>query len=226
MTDAMEDEPTGRSDYVVRPGDGMSAIAEAHGFFWQTLWDLPANASLKAARDNPEVLIAGDRLTIPDPRIKSVSRAIDQRHVFRRRGVPVRVVFTVADAVDGPFANVRYTLAVGRNRYEGRTDGEGRLQQWVVPSAQHGELVVWPERPPFPETLRWRLKLGHLPPIGTVTGVQGRLNNLGFACGAQDGEIGPSVRAALVAFQRRYDLPESGEIDEATRVKLAEIYPY
>ncbi|PCC72230.1 peptidoglycan-binding domain-containing protein [Nannocystis exedens] len=40
-------------------------------------------------------------------------------------------------------------------------------------------------------------------------GVQGRLGNLGFACGDEE-----STRAAVAAFQRRVGLPVNGDVQD------------
>src|SRR5438094_10041608 len=115
-------KPVGRGDYVVREGDGMSSIAEAHGFFWDSLWNLAENAELKAARPNPEVLMPGDRVTIPEKRIKSVTLAAGASHRFRRKGIPVRLILRLCDGTGAAFANARYRLIVGEVVRQGRTD--------------------------------------------------------------------------------------------------------
>ncbi|MGO4781865.1 peptidoglycan-binding protein, partial [Lysobacter sp. 2RAB21] len=53
-----------------------------------------------------------------------------------------------------------------------------------------------------------------------ASGLQHRLNNLGFDCGGEDGDIGDATRDALLRFQRAQGLAESGEADEDTRARL------
>lgn len=50
---------------------------------------------------------------------------------------------------------------------------------------------------------------------------QVELHRRGFSCGSIDGIYGPLTRAALSAFQRSHDLPETGVLDAATRHQLA-----
>ena len=63
------------------------------------------------------------------------------------------------------------------------------------------------------------VRIGHLNPIDTIPGVQQRLNNLGMNAGAEDGEMNDSLKAALIAFQKKYQMQPSGEIDGATKAK-------
>ena len=42
------------------------------GFLWDTLWNLPDNTDLRDARQDPGLLLVGDRIMIPERRIKTV----------------------------------------------------------------------------------------------------------------------------------------------------------
>jgi len=68
--------------------------------------------------------------------------------------------------------------------------------------------------------LIYDLRLGTIDPISSISGIQSRLNNLGFDCGAVDGVLGPRTEAALRAFQQAHDLPPTGEADAATQDAL------
>jgi hypothetical protein len=53
--------------YVVVEGDTLTTIAADHGFAdWRTIWNDPANASLRARRPDPDQIFAGDQVFIPD----------------------------------------------------------------------------------------------------------------------------------------------------------------
>ena len=60
-----------------------------------------------------------------------------------------------------------------------------------------------------------------------LTGVQFRLNALGFGCGKIDGIMGPRTRKAVIAFQRAYPpLGADGIPGPQTQAKLAQLCGY
>ncbi|WP_437827969.1 PGRP and LysM peptidoglycan-binding domain-containing protein [Sorangium sp. So ce1153] len=222
MSDSVRDgmRPAGSGDYIVVQGDTMSSIAERHGLFWETLWELPANAELKAAREDPEVLLPGDRVTLIPIRTKSAACETGRRHVFRRRGIPVRIRFALRDERGDPLSGERYTLTLGERRYEGRVGSDGIVEHWVMPTSGTGELTVFRGDGGAAPFARWPLRIGHLDPIESLSGLQARLNNLGFACGAVDSAMGPKTEAALRAFQTAAGLEPTGAVDDATIAAL------
>ncbi len=61
-------------------------------------------------------------------------------------------------------------------------------------------------------------------PVGRISGVQQRLQNLGYAPGRADDIVGPKTRVALIKFQNTVGLPTTGKADKETRQKLEEIH--
>lgn len=205
------------SVHEVRPGEGISSLGETYGLAPETIWNDPANAELKRLREDGNVLLPGDRITIPDKRVKSVPVASGRSHRFRRIGVPARLRLQLL-VNDQPRANEEYRLEVEGRVIAGRTDADGVLDVAVPPQAREARLVIGPDAQ---EIL---LRIGHLDPYTEVTGVQHRLGNLGFLGVPPSGEWDEPTCEALRTFQKKAGLPVTGEADEATRAKLADVH--
>jgi len=207
-------------NYIVKEGDCIESIAEAHGLLWKTIWNHPDNRDLRELRKNPNVLFAGDMLFVPDKKPKDETGATEQRHRFRRKGAPSKLHIRVLQTDGKPKGNVEYILDIEGALYKGTTTADGWIRRVIVPNAKTGKLVVV-ENGKFQEL---PLKLGYLDPVDKIAGVQQRLKNLGFDCGVEDGKVGDNTRVALRDFQRQYGLLESGEADEATRENLRRVH--
>jgi hypothetical protein len=207
-------------DYTIEAGDCLSSLAEAHGLLWETIWNHPNNADLKARRQDPNILLPGDILFLPDKRLKEHQKSTDQTHKFVRLGTPAKVRLRLLDFERRPRSNVRYSANVEGNRSEGASDSDGMIEFFAKPDAREVHLVLTENG----RQEEHRLQLGHMDPIDSLSGVQRRLANLGYQCGGEDGDLGDATRAALRAFQRERQLPESGEPDDATRSVLRDLH--
>jgi Putative peptidoglycan binding domain len=223
----MADElaPAGTGDTVVQPGDSLISIAAQAGLLPDSIWNDPANAALKEARKDGEVLLPGDRLTVRDLKPKEVGDAATAKtHVFRRKGIAATVTIYVQDDEGEAFAGKKYELIIDGTLLTGTTGDDGKIEAPIKASSRTGELKVWLEEPPLPNPWIAEVHLGELVPVGHTLGVQQRLSNLGFYRGELDGEAGPATLAAVTAFQTFHELTATGEIDQATRDKLVEIH--
>ena len=104
--------PIGAGDYVVKQGECLDSIAFAHGFLRDTLWNDAANAEIKSVRTDPNVLLQGDRLTIPNLRGKEETGATKKRHLFNRKGTPIKLRLQLLGEKDKPRSKEPYLLEI------------------------------------------------------------------------------------------------------------------
>src|SRR5438552_1759525 len=98
-------------NYQVQQGDCISSIASEHGFFPDTIWNHPNNVRLKEKRLNPNALMPGDVVFVPDLRLKEVRGATNQVHKFRVKNTPAKLHLQFMFQ-GKPRANVPYTLTI------------------------------------------------------------------------------------------------------------------
>ena len=212
------DGPIGQGNYVVKQGDCIESIAFNNGLFWETVWNDPDNEELKRVRKDPNVLLPGDKVRVIEKRKKQDPEALEQRHRYRRKGVPSILRMQLLE--DGePRANVNYILKIDGKSFTGATDDQGRFEQVLPPAARSGKLKIEGE-----EGEEYTLNLRHIDPIEQLSGVQARLSNLGFDPGGVDGRMRPTTETALNMFQERNGLEITGEPDQPTRDKLLELH--
>ncbi len=200
------------TDHIVQPGECIASIAFQHGFFPDTLWDHPENGELKSLRKDPNVLLGGDRVAIPELQERTETCAVEKLHRFRRKGVPARLNTRLLRNGQ-PRANIRYALEVDGVPIEGTTDGDGWVRQGINPSARRAVLTLFPEGAD-PES--YEISLGGLDPADTITGQKSRLKNLGFFAGEVDGSPCDELTSALSAFQTSQGLDPTGQADAPT----------
>ena len=212
----------------VAQGECFSSLAHQYGFeSYRPIYDHPENLELRKHRLNPNILYPEDVIYIPDNELKEVDAATEQRHhfVLKREKTMFRLV--VKDEDEKPFADTRYELAVDKDIFEGTTDGAGKIEQEIKANARSGQVTLYVKDDEGNEIVGViPIEFGHLDPVAEASGVQARLNNLGFECGKADGVFGEKTQTALLAFQKKHGLPESGECCAATREKLRQMHDW
>ena len=219
MTNGDASKPVGAGNYVVKQDDCMSSIAEATGHFWQTIWDDPANATLKDVRKDPNVLMPGDKVTVKPITRKTVSKPTNASYRFRRKGVPAKLHLRIMKHGE-PRANESYRVDVDGKLSRGVTDGNGYVDIYIPCNAKKGKLWVGPPE----DEVFYSLQLGNTLPVATIKGVKQRLLNIGLFGGFVDDEITLAYKDSVRTFQRDNSLPDTGEADNTTRQKLVEVH--
>jgi hypothetical protein len=219
--------------YTVKQGDCISSIAFAYNLFPKTIWDHPDNAELKKQRKNPNALFPGDSVVIPEKQLKEEDCQSEQKHRFKRKGVPekLRIQFLTGDEEDdAPRKGIPYTLDIttksGRSvpQKKGKTDNDGYLDESIPPDAIKGKLVL--DEGEDEEV--YEIMLGYIDPIDTPSGIKARLDNLGYECGEDNDEYDDMTIEAIRTFQSDNDLEplpdDFTEIDQDTLDKIEEMY--
>ena len=217
----------------------MSSIAYKHGLFWDTIWSHPKNSSLKTLRKEPNILFPGDKVFIPDIQNKNESAATEQRHTFRRNGLPehlrIRVIneeLTVEsidteqqDALNATTftakSGIPYQVEIDGALTEGITDSDGYVDCSISPVAKSGRIILEPGT-----ENEWQIPIqfGYVNPDTEISGIKQRLNSLGFECGDENDAQTPEFVDALKLFQTKNGLDVTGELDKNTKDKLMELY--
>ncbi|MEW5977109.1 MAG: peptidoglycan-binding protein [Acidobacteriota bacterium] len=212
--------------YTVEPGDCLSSLARQFGLYsWRTIYDAPENSGLRKLRPNPNILFPGDEVFIPASQEKTVDGETQKRHKFVAKKPRTMIRLLISDVMQRPLAGKKFTLVVESSRVEDTIPGNGIVEVEIDPQARTGLLIIHPEiaskdDPPWVR----QLELGHLDPVSTMTGIQARLNNVGFNSGKVDGILGPITRSAVKAFQKRYGLKVDGIPGPKTQAELRRVH--
>jgi len=202
--------------YEVKEGECVASVADALGFFGDTIWNYPDNAALKSARKDPNVLMPGDILVIPDKRPKEASCSTDARHTFKRKGTPCRLDLALRDEKGHPRTLLEYSLVIDGRLKRGTTDGDGRILEWIPPGSKHGVLRIG-------DSETYALQFHYIDPVDSESGVRERLVNLGFLPRAS-AEDADALKTAIAQFQAAAGLPATGERDAETQAKLKQMH--
>ena len=206
---------------TAKAGECVISIAQAAGFAdWRTVFNAPENAALKAKRPDPSMLIEGDAVFLPDFDPLTVTVSAPGEYTIHTRGIYAEVNLQLNDTAGEPYAWLKWELKVKDKVYKGETDSQGSVQQKVPADSTEGDLTLFLDDS-GKNKLQWTIELGGMDPIETVSGVQGRLNNLGYHTGADaKGTQGDDTVNAIRAFQNDHDLPVTGKLDRATRERI------
>jgi hypothetical protein len=207
-------------EYIVKQGECISNIALSHGLTPDKIWNHPKNSKLKKIRKDENILLPGDTVYVPEKQFKEESFLTEKRQLFRKLGYPVRLQIQLLDAENESRSGIDYIISIDGDIYRGVTDSDGWIKKTILPNAIIGKLIVIDED----NEEEYELKLGYLNPSDEITGAQQRLNNLGFDCGNEKGNLGPQTKESIEQFQKRYNLDKTGALDSVTVSKLKEVY--
>ena len=150
------------------------------------------------------ILFEKDQVVIPAKRRKAQPVSTGDEIIVQRQGVPEHLRIRFLNYDETPRGGVPYLLSLKTNRgilvadVSSETDRKGFIDHPIPPSAMFATITLKPQT--WPEV--YKFNLGYTNPIDKVSGWQARLNNLGYDCGAEDGELGPKPKQLSEPFSR------------------------
>ena len=211
--------------YTVVQGDCLSAIALRFGFAdWRTIYNHGNNAEFRRLRPNPNLIYPGDNVFIPETDTRTDPAPVDAWHNYKVEGQKTLVRVRMLDGDMTGLNGKKYRLEYDGKTKEGTLGGDGMVEQEIAPDSENAKLTVWLDGDTSRPGVIWDIRLGHLDPPDTPSGIQARLRNLGFDPGPIDGIIGPRTEAAIRGFQSRFGLTVDGIAGPNTQNKLKELH--
>ena len=202
--------------HTIHPGECIRSLSKQYGVRWDTIWGHSENAALREKRADLHLLLNKDKVFIPDKQIRTESIQTEQRHTFRRNIGSTKLKIRLI--VDGdPLSDAAYILNAEGAVFEDKTNGDGLLEHVIPADAREGVLRIEDFDP-------ISLELGKLDLIDTVTGIQQRLTNLNYPCGAINGINGKLTKAAVTAWQQEHNLQVDGIVGPETRKSIENEY--
>ena len=207
--------------HSVMPGECLESIAHRYGFTDPHLiYDHPDNAALRRARPDPNVLLPGDEVVIPEREVKWFDAATEQRHRFVVRRRPVLLRMRMLDGAGKPRSGIPYRVEFQQTVLHGVTSANGIVEQPVpawVPQARVTLDCEGAEE-------RYDVALGYLDPVTHEEGLRQRLKALGYYVEAPGIPEDVRLRHAIYAYEHANDLPATGYPNSDLYEKLVEHY--
>jgi hypothetical protein len=122
------------ADYTVKAGDCFSSIARANGYYkYSTLYQHADNTATRLVRTNPNMLVAGDIVSVPDKRKKKVALVLDgtRNLVIRRESTSLQVYISLIDKTVRP-APTSLQFSGGGKNSAALPDGGGKVELLAI----------------------------------------------------------------------------------------------
>jgi hypothetical protein len=216
--------------HEVQQGECMASIAALHEVAsWRQIYYHACNEALRSKRPDPFTLKQGDIVQIPDLEWLRRVCATGKTHIFGHKAPPpLAALIHLRFDMSEPqlYANTRYELTVDGQVLEGFTGSDAQLHHAVPLEAKKAKLELWiygdEEDPQV-----WEVDLRHLDPMDTVSGMKGRMLNLGYLAPEDTTELGDDLddeaQQAMQAFAAtsKLDPSESEQLALESRARPA-----
>ncbi|MAK92061.1 MAG: hypothetical protein CMI13_12605 [Oleibacter sp.] len=141
------------------------------------------------------------------------------------KGLLTEVIISLEEFTGTAMPNLDYELIVNGEKYPGKLDGSGSLKVSIDADAKTGELVIYLDSA-RKNSLFWQLEFGALENVVDVSGIQARLNNLGYYCANENGQLDNSTQTAIRQFKAANGLPANAQIEPKLVEKLKQTYGF
>src|SRR5690349_10972929 len=179
-------------NYTAKQGDTLIGLAASNGLKdADVILNASENSSLKESRKDPGILKPGDSVFIPSRELLQHPSAVDAKHTFKVTRPKAWIRLALKDAAGKALANLKYQLTIEGKQTNTTLPADGVIEQAVPADARSGRLTVWLDAN---TTEIWDLYLGYMDPLDEITGIQARLNNLGFDCGEPTGTLNDATK--------------------------------
>src|SRR5437016_451913 len=97
--------------HTIKPGEWMRQIANDHGFTdWEAIFQLPENQPLRDAKRDPNQLLPGESVFLPDRRRKTAEVAAGATHKFVAKQPAQQISIQVHDEQGKPLKTRPYKV--------------------------------------------------------------------------------------------------------------------
>jgi hypothetical protein len=205
--------------YVVRQGDYLAKLAHQFGFDADDVWNDPANGALRELRKTPDVLYPGDVLQLPVAKPESQSLVGGSGNAYAASIPCVEVILVLRDDTGNLLPSEPCEIE-GCGPPDGpappptSSDGDGKITL-AVPVTQREVTIHLPRK-----NVTLQVLVGDLDPIEETSGVQKRLQNLGYGDWSEADEEDETLAGATRAFQKDAGLEPTGTLDDELRQAL------
>ncbi len=214
--------------HKVKQGERLSSIAKYYGFgSADVIYNHSDNANFKSLRPNPDIIHVGDEICIPEINPAKYQIELNKKTTFVRKHpketLSIMLNFEEDEETQG--AGIDAILIVDDVEYTSKSDADG-LVEWKLPktSTRTGIVKLFLEPDQNEATHAFEVKLGDLNPVSENTGIQARLNGLGFDCGRIDNKLKDKSEAAIRKFQEANGLTIDGIAGLNTQQALEKKY--
>jgi hypothetical protein len=210
--------------YVVRQGDYLVKLAFVHGFDAEEVWNDAKNDEIRGRREDHNILAPGDIVYLPVKERKGLPIVKGATNKYTATVPRVEVALVFQDSEGNPMTKEPCEIlglgSFGQTLRE--TDGDGQLLLKVPVSTR--ELTIH-----FPrKNVTHRVLVGDMDPVDGKSGIQKRLQNIGFWHGGPaddgDGDGDVFMQGALRSFQANSGVDSSGVLDDATRQAILDTH--